>query len=151
MSLPELISRIRQSDATGAMIVSTYKGNPGTISILDAQGVEQYELVVESALLRREMQIDSRIRIKDLASICVKEGAQSSTIALVKYLASLMNVQFKVISDESELSALESGISTMLFSESDRKIHWTTYHSQDLVEIGPKIRIVDIRKVSNEL
>ena len=151
MSLAELASRIGQSGTSGAMVISTYKGNPGTIQVLDSQGVAQYELIVESALLRRETHTKSRIRIKELSAIFVSEGVGENTIALVEYLASLINTQVMIGSDESVLRTPESEIAMMHFYEADRKIHWTTFHTHDLTEIGPRIRIAQIRKVPHDI
>ncbi len=150
MSLSELTSRIMQSKAHAAIVVTSYRGNPGKLQFLDRRGHFLYDLFVESALLRREVCTTGRMRIRNLMAIAVLGTISERVREFGAYFANLLGVPFMPINEIIEMSTEDASTAFILLHEKDSKIHWTAYQSSDMVEIGPRIRISHIRSHPDE-
>ncbi|MFW9918132.1 MAG: hypothetical protein ACFFED_00885 [Candidatus Thorarchaeota archaeon] len=150
MSLPEIVSRIQQSNTRAAFIISSYKGNPGNLQVIESNGVIVYELVLESALLRRETRKEDRTRISYLSTVSVHQDSSTNTKEFGSYLAALLDVDFSEIKEISDMQSDLAGRTSIFLQDYDSKVLWTVYHTLDLSEIGPRIRISHIRRFPNE-
>ena len=73
MSINELVSKISQENASAALVITSFKGNPGTLQFLSTDGTTPYEMRLESAALRREVANDVRNRIDDLSRVVSRQ------------------------------------------------------------------------------
>lgn len=151
MSLDELVSRIGQLEASAAFVISSHKGNPGKIQIIDDKGKHVYELQIESALLRRETAKEDRIRVKDTSGIFIDRACSTNTKSFATFLADILDLPLIEVVGVSQMKTDEASaiVAIHLHEENDR-VHWTAFHTSDLNEIGPRVRISCIRRVPGE-
>ena len=150
MSLSELVARIRQSGARAAFVVSSFRGNPGTLQIILSSGDIPYELRIESGLLRREIESENHIRITRLVAVGTMNNTGETVQDLSKTIATLLGVEFRSLSSENEIVCGATSEVIMLFRGIGEKAIWCTFHSKDGQEIGPRIRLAGIRRNTNE-
>jgi rRNA maturation protein Rpf1 len=148
MGLTELISRIRQSGAQGALIISIWRGNPGELTILSSAGDELFKLRLESALLRREIDPSNKSRVGTIEGVGVKIGSSTGVWDLARGFAELLSVTIEEYSSPAE-TRTEKNRALLWFEDvKSDKILWTHYNTKDLVEIGPRIRVSSVRRPS---
>ena len=148
MGLTELASRIRQSGAHAALIISIWRGNPGELTVLSPQGDEILKLRLESALLRREIDSSNKGRVGTIEGVGVKSGSSERVWNLARDFATLLSLNILEYSDPSE-SHTEKNRALLWFEDaSSEKILWTQYNTKDLSEIGPRIRVSSVRRLS---
>lgn len=148
--MSELISRINQSHARAAFVITTFKGNPGDLQILTPDGSTPYEVRMESAALRREVSPDAKHRINKLATIAALKNSEEKTMQFSEYWASLMGLDLSVVESLDDLITGSSGHAFALLRNAGGKVHWSFHHAQDGVEIGPRIRILGLRRPTIE-
>ncbi|MFW9844671.1 MAG: hypothetical protein ACFFEV_08850, partial [Candidatus Thorarchaeota archaeon] len=145
MGLTELASRIRQSGAQAALIISIWKGNPGEITLLSSQAKELLKLRLESALLRREIDTSNKGRVGTIEGVGVKIGSSSHVWDLARRFAEMMSLNIEELSDPAERQT-EKNRALLWFEDAPSgKILWTHYNTKDLAEIGPRIRVSSVR------
>ncbi|MFX0053976.1 MAG: hypothetical protein ACFFAX_02295 [Promethearchaeota archaeon] len=142
MSLDELRSRVVQSGARLALIVTIWKGNPRTIRFLYPHDDDALEIKVESAALRREVSDNKGPRIHAILGVTVEENCSKNARELASVIASMLEIDVKseqqpVVLDEEASGMVEIRVSDL----SGGKLLWTFYHAQNGLEIGPRIRI----------
>jgi tRNA threonylcarbamoyladenosine modification (KEOPS) complex Pcc1 subunit len=147
MGLTELTSRIRQSGAQAALIISIWRGNPGELTVLSPQGDEIIKLRLESALLRREIDSSNKGRVGTIEGVGVKSGSSERVWNLARDFATLLSLNIKDYSDPAE-SRTERNRALLWFEDApSEKILWTQYNTKDLSEIGPRIRVSSVRRL----
>ncbi|MHA1882818.1 MAG: hypothetical protein ACTSUO_07200, partial [Candidatus Thorarchaeota archaeon] len=130
MSLSELISKIKQSSAIGALIISMYRGNPGTMQLLSPDGTEVIHIKMESALLKREIQPINETRIKSIRKIYVQTGSSEETMLIASMIADIVGLSPVPITSIADFDAGIANASYMWFQDySDGKTLWTHYNS----------------------
>ncbi len=146
MSQSEIVSRIQQTSANAALIVTLSKGNPGSILVLQSDGTQQAEIILESAALRREVEVSSRIRVDMLDSVLYDSESSNRTRNLAVIIASLMDVEPRP-AESADYSCRESpnGVRIWFQDLPNERILWTHYSSGNAVEIGPRIRVKSVR------
>lgn len=151
MSVEELVSRIRQSGANAALVISIWKGNPGELTLLTGSGEEFLKIRLDSALLRRETNPMFRKRISGIGSACAKLGCSTKVLELSKDLASILDVPLRQAQSPEELRD-DTNKTVLWFDDAPSgKILWTHYTSQDADEIGPRMTISTIwRRLNHE-
>ncbi|TFG33669.1 hypothetical protein EU527_07220 [Candidatus Thorarchaeota archaeon] len=151
MSVEELISRIRQSGAKGALIISIWKGNPRELTLLSPQGDEILKIRIDSALLRRETNQTFKGRLDGIESICVKSGSSSKVVKIAEDFASILDLSIQEHQNPIELETETNKVALWFDDVSGGKILWTHYATRDVIEIGPRIRISTVwRGTENE-
>ena len=149
MGLSELTSRIRQSGAQAALIISIWRGNPGEVTVLSSEGEEVLKLRLESALLRREIDSTNKGRVGTIQGVGVKIGSSDYVWALARNFAELMSLNIEEYSDPVE-SRTEKNRALIWFEDAPSgKILWTHYNTKDLIEIGPRIRVSSVRRLGD--
>jgi rRNA maturation protein Rpf1 len=147
MSLEELRSRVEQSGAKMALIVSIRKGNPRTIKFLSAKDDDELELRVESAALRREVSNNKGPRIHSIYGVTVEENCSSSARELASILSSMLSVDVKDAPQPITLGVDGSGMAEIRVTDiHGGKLLWTFYHTRNGNELGPRIRISELRR-----
>ncbi|MDF1539614.1 MAG: hypothetical protein P1Q69_12010 [Candidatus Thorarchaeota archaeon] len=146
MSKSELLSRVNQSQAKAAFVITTFKGNPGDLQIITPDGSIPYEVRMESAALCREVSPDTKYRINNLVTIAVLADAEEITIKFSQYWASLLGLEISTVESVNELITGSSGHAFALLRNAGGKVHWSFHHAKEGVEIGPRIRILSIRR-----
>ena len=145
MSIAELSSRIKQSRASAAIVVSLFKGNPRSLQILSPDGEQIMEVRMESAKLRREVTSLRKPKIHTIHSITVESGAGEQTRRIAEMLSNLLDAP---IAESMELVAVGSkGTNEVVVWLQDfptGKTIWTHYHAKDGLEIGPRMRITSV-------
>ncbi len=145
MSIAELSSRIKQSRASAAIVVSLFKGNPRSLQILSPDGEQIMEVRMESAKLRREVTSLRKPKIHTIHSITVQSGAGEQTRRIAEMLSNLLDAP---IAESMELVAVGSkGTNEVVVWLQDfptGKTIWTHYHAKDGLEIGPRMRITSV-------
>ncbi|MCJ7817937.1 MAG: Brix domain-containing protein [Candidatus Thorarchaeota archaeon] len=150
MGLTELISRIRQSGAQAALVISIWRGNPGELTILAPDGEEILKLRLESALLRREIDSSNTGRVGSIEGVGVKIGSSESVRDLAGSFAELLSLNIEELSDPSERRT-EKNRTLLWFEDApSEKILWTHYNTKDLSELGPRIRVSSVRRSSED-
>jgi hypothetical protein len=144
MGLGELASRISSSGAEGAVVISTWKGNPGDLSFLSPDGREVLVLRVESAMLRREVSGSAGVRVSSIGAVLVTPDSSPDVVALGGHLARLLRTNLGK-AEEPPAGREPGEVALWLESLPSGKALWTHYHSLDGTEIGPRIRIKSIR------
>jgi hypothetical protein len=145
MGLSELISKISASDAECAIVVSTWRGNPGDLTFLLPTGQEALVLRVEGTKLRREMSENGRVRIGKLGCVALKSGSEKDAIEIGRLIASFFRAS--VVEVPSPPSDGNPGEAAAWFETMPSgKILWTFYHMLDGTEIGPRIRVRILRR-----
>jgi rRNA maturation protein Rpf1 len=150
MSLEELRSRLLQSGAKIALIVSIWKGNPRTITFLYPTDVDVFELRIESAALRREISDNKAARIHSVYGVTVEKNCSLVARELASILASILSVDVK--DEPHPVNLGEAGIGMAEIRVTDlhgSKLLWTCYHARNGSEIGPRIRVSELRRVSS--
>jgi len=147
MGLAELTSRIRQSGAQAALVISIWKGNPGEVTILSSTGRELFKLRLEMALLRREIDSANKGRVGAIEGIGVKIGSSTIVWDLARSLAELMSLNIEELSEPSERQSDKNHSLLWFENATSEKILWTHYNTKDLSEIGPRIRVSSFRRL----
>lgn len=144
MGLGELGSRIFQSGAKAAIVISMWRGNPGELLFIDSQGRELATIRIESALLRRETFPSGKLKVTSLMTISTKTDSPDSVRALATLLQKTLDlpVEYHI---EPPITGILGQCILWLESTPSGKIIWTHYHGLDGAEIGPRIRIKDLR------
>jgi len=150
MGLTELISRIRQSGAQAALIISIWRGNPGELTILSTQGEETFKLRLESALLRREIDPSNKGKVGSIEGVGVKVGSSSPVWDLARDFASLLSLHIDEYSDPAERRTEKNRVLLWFEDAPSEKILWTFYNTKDLSELGPRIRVSSIRRLHED-
>ncbi len=146
MGLEELISRIHVSGSKAALVITHYRGNPGDILIYDSSGNEHLRIRLESAVLRREVLPDRKIRIHGVHSVTVEPESSSQTLGLAREIASLLDFELQETDEVRPVGDEGRHRVDIRFSDIDKsKTLWTHYHAADGVEVGPRIRVKFIR------
>jgi rRNA maturation protein Rpf1 len=148
MNLNDLIGRINQSSAKVVFIVSTHKGNPGTLQILDPHGTSLFDIRIKSALLRRETPQNGRNRINKLSLVAAEEGTDANVKEFAQFIADLVGAKFKTFSKELEAPQGRENESVMIFEQEKHTVNWTSHTADTLEELGPRIKISSIRRTS---
>ncbi len=148
MGLTELASRIRQSGAHAALIISIWRGNPGELTILSPQGDELVKLRLESALLRREIDSSNKGRVGAIEGVGVKIGSSDRARDLARDFATLLSLNIKEYSDPAESRSDKKKVLLWFEDAASEKILWTHYNTNDLTEIGPRIRVSSVKRLS---
>jgi rRNA maturation protein Rpf1 len=145
MSIAELSSRIKQSRASAAIVVSLFKGNPRSLQILSPDGGQLMEVRMESAKLRREVTSSRSPQMRNIHSIAVQSGASEQTRAIAEMLSNLLDTP---IVESTEIMAVGSKgmnkVTVWLQDLPTGKILWTHYHAKDGLELGPRMRITSV-------
>lgn len=147
MGLKELAGRISQSGAKTALIVSMFKGNPRDIQFMDPSGKITATITLESAILRREVSEDVKTRTKGISSISVAENSSQRTRNIAAFIAGLLDME--VHDREAPVPVGKNGAGFMEYWFTDLpsgKVLWTIYHTVDAQEIGPRIRILQMKR-----
>ena len=145
MSIAELSSRIKQSKASAAIVVSLYKGNPRSLQILSPDGEQLMEVRMEMAKLRREVTSLRNPKMHTIHSITVQSGAGEQTRAIAEMLSKLLDTP---IAESTVIVAVGSEgmnkVGVWLQDLPNGKTLWTYYHAKDGLEIGPRMRITSV-------
>ncbi len=144
MSLLELVSRIRQLEATCAFIVSSFRGNPRTLQIVLPSGDILYDLKIESGLLRREVNPTGRFRVNRLIAVATMHNSSESVQMFSKAISNLLGIEFRTLSSQADVAGGGSSDAIMVFWNIGEKVMWSTYHAQEGQEIGPRIRLTGV-------
>ena len=149
MSLEELLSKTKKSNARALLVVSISQGNPRNIQVISSEGKELLTITMESAALRREVLPVHRPRITSLQSVLMQPNCSSQTLILAKKIAKLMGVE---ISDSNYPNEIINGKGQVFPYFSDlapAKTLWTHYYAFDKREIGPRIRVSSVSGSNN--
>ncbi|MHA1588813.1 MAG: hypothetical protein ACTSV9_08595 [Candidatus Thorarchaeota archaeon] len=145
MSIAELSSRIKQSRASAAIVVSLFKGNPRSLQILSPDGEQIMEVRMESAKLRREVTSLRKPKMHTIHSITVQSEAGEQTRRVAEMLSNLLDAPTV---ESMEIVAVGSkGTNEVVVWLQDfptGKTLWTHYHAKDGLEIGPRMRITSV-------
>lgn len=146
MNSTELVARIQQSDAKMALLVTLWKGNPGTIQFISPTGNELLTVKVESAALRREVSSHKGLRVQSVHAVTFPKNISKQGRYLADFIAALANLEatesdMPVIAESEGSNKVEIRIEDL----DDGKILWTHFHALDGEEIGPRIRVVGLR------
>ncbi len=147
MGLTELTSRIRQSNAQAALIISIWRGNPGELTVLSPQGDEILKLRLESALLRREIDSSNKGRVGTIEGVGVKSGSSERVWNLARDFATLLSLNINEYSDPAKSRTVKNRALLWFEDAPSEKILWTQYNTKDLSEIGPRIRVSSVRRL----
>lgn len=142
MSIDELRSRVQQTGARLALIVTIWKGNPRTIRFLYPHHDDALEVRVESAALRREVSGNKGPRIHSIYGVTVEENCTQNAREFASAIASMLATDVKnepqpVVLDEAAFGMVEIRVSDLRGG----KLLWTFYHAHNGLEVGPRIRI----------
>lgn len=146
MGLAELAARVGQSGAKAALIISTWKGNPGILSFTSTSGEELVTIKIESAKLRREVNPTKKPRIYETAGVFIKSGSHEKTRELGEVLSSFLDIALFEIAHPKDAQAEENCSLIWLEDQPSGKILWTHYHSTDRIEIGPRIKVTSFKR-----
>ncbi|MGY5876061.1 MAG: Brix domain-containing protein [Candidatus Thorarchaeota archaeon] len=152
MNQDELIARINQSEARAAIVVTMRKGNPSNLNMIGPSGDIILTVEMESAALRREVLKNEGPRIVRIDTIASKTGSSEFTLLLSRTVASLLGLESQELEKQPDPSPKGKNAVVLWFENiSSEKVLWTHYHANDGVEIGPRIRVVDVTKSSHNL
>ncbi|MFW9795234.1 MAG: hypothetical protein ACFFEE_13075 [Candidatus Thorarchaeota archaeon] len=145
LGLSEIASRVRQTGANAALIISMWKGNPSILSFTSSTEEEFASIKVEMAMLRREVN-SAKKRVSSVVGVFVESDSSEKTHALGEMLASLLNLELLEAS-HIDVASQEPDRSLVWLQDSNSgKILWTHYHTTDGSEIGPRIRVTSFRR-----
>lgn len=148
MSVNELLSRLHQSGAEMALVVSLWKGNPHTILFLAPTGKEILELRIESGTLRREISQTRGPRVHSAYAVTVETNPSENIKAIASILSSALGLELKETSAPIGVGSDGSGVVEIRFTAlASGKILWTFHHAYDGREIGPRIRVSKVRRM----
>jgi rRNA maturation protein Rpf1 len=150
MSILELVSRIRQQEARGAFVISSFRGNPRILQIVLPSGDISYELIIESGLLRREVDPKKRLHVKRLVAVGTLGSRDESVQRFSKMFADLLDIEFRTLSSQDEVVCGSSLEAIMVFWSDGEKVMWSTFHTKDGQEIGPRVRLTGLQSDFNE-
>ena len=146
MGLTELAARVGQSGANAALVISMWKGNPSLLIFTTSTGNEVVTIKMESAKLKREVNPTTNTRFIGNAGVFIKSGSSDITRELGEILASFLNIEMLEIAQPEDVQVEKNWSLIWLEDMPSGKILWTHYHSRTGVEIGPRIRVVSIRR-----
>lgn len=142
MSLNELIARIGHLGAKAAIVVSMFKGNPRSVKFLLPTGSIAATLILESAVLRREIMPTKAPRINGILGISVEGSSSERTRAVANLFSELLDVPVSERPSPRSIGAEGVGHIELWFSDLPHgKVLWTYFHTSDGNEIGPRMRI----------
>ena len=149
MSRAELIAKLVNQNASFALIVTLYKGNPNNIEILSSEGKTIATILMESAMLRREVAKSYNPRINSIFAVNVKQDSTTQTKELARLIGSLFKIE--VIESIDMIQAAKKSSVIIWFQDLGKgKTLWTHYHALNGIEIGPRIRVSSLsRSVEN--
>jgi len=150
MSFDELTARIRQSGARAALIVGTSRGNPKQIQFVFPAGHSALSILIESAVLRREVLRSGGPRISGLHGITVNSSPTDNARDVAGMVADLLEMPLHEFQKVDPVG--EGGLNRAIIRFQDvagDKLIWTHYHAYDGTEIGPRMRIFSVRRSPN--
>jgi hypothetical protein len=149
MGLSEIAARVRQTGANAALIISMWKGNPSILSFTTSAAEEFASIKIEMAMLRREVST-SKLRTNKVSGVFVESQSSEKTCFLGELLADLLNIELREV-PLIDPTILDPGQTLIwLQDEPSGKILWTHYHTTDAIEMGPRIRVVSIRRSDHD-
>ncbi|MGY5853084.1 MAG: Brix domain-containing protein [Candidatus Thorarchaeota archaeon] len=152
MNQDELVARINQSEARAAIVVTMRKGNPSILNMIDPSGNVILTVEMESATLRREVLKNEGPRIVRIDTIASKIGSSEFTRLLSSTIASLLGLESQELERQPDPYPKGTNAVVIWFEDIDsEKVLWTHYHANNGVEIGPRIRVVNVTKSSHNL
>ncbi|MGV9102710.1 MAG: hypothetical protein ACOC3C_01165 [Candidatus Thorarchaeota archaeon] len=146
MNLAELAGRIRASGANVALVVTTYKGNPGEIQVYDSDGNRTHVIRIDGMVLRRDVAPSYKSRIKAIHELRAKNDSSHQTSSLAELVASWVNQD--VIEADSALPVGVSSKGEAIYWFEDLpagETLWTLHDAASGIEVGPRIRIDQIK------
>ena len=146
MGLTELAARVGQSGANAALVISMWKGNPSLLIFTTSTGNEVVTIKMESAKLKREVNPTTNTRFIGNAGVFIKSGSSDITRELGEILASFLNIEMLEIAQPEDVQVEKNWSLIWLEDMPSGKILWTHYDSRIGIEIGPRIRVVSIRR-----
>lgn len=146
MGLTELAARVGKSGANAALVISMWKGNPSLLIFTTSTGEEVVTIKMESAKLRREVNSTKNSRFIGTAGVFIKSGSSDITRELGEILSSFLNVEMRESADPMNVQVEDNWSLIWLEDMPSGKILWTHYHSRKGIEIGPRIRVISIRR-----
>jgi len=150
MGIAELTSRIKQSGAQAALVISIWRGNPGEITILSPTGHEIFKFRLEMALLRREINSASLGRVGTIEGVAVKIGSSNIVWEMARSFAELLSLNIEELSEPAERQTDKNHALVWFEDAPSGKILWTHYNTKDLSEIGPRIRVGSFRRFTTD-
>lgn len=146
MNLAELAGRIRASGANAALVVTTYKGNPGEIHVYDSSGDRTHSIRIDGIVLRRDVAPSYKSRIEAIHELRVNADSSHQTRSLAQLVASW--IDRGVVESESALPVGESAKGEVIYwfeDVPDGETLWTLHDAASGIEVGPRIRIEKIK------
>jgi hypothetical protein len=122
-----------------------YKGNPNNLEILSSEGRIIATILMESAMLRREVSQSHNPRINNIHAVIVKQGSTTQTKELAKLIGLILNTEV-VESKEVQQAAAKSSVVIWIQDLAQGKTLWTHYQASSGVEIGPRIRVSSLSR-----
>jgi rRNA maturation protein Rpf1 len=151
MSVEELFSRILQSGARAALVISIWKGNPGELKVLLPSGNELLRMRIDSALLRRETNPTFKRKIDGIESVCVKTGSSTKAMELARDLGNIFDILVRECRNPTDIPSDSNHVLIWLEDTPEGKILWTHYSTYNGLELGPRIKISSVwRLAGNE-
>jgi len=147
MNSAELVARIQQSGAKMALLVTLWKGNPGTIQFISSTGSELLTVKLESAALRREVSSLKGLRIHSVYAVTIPKKISKQGRNLAGFIAALFNLE--TTESDAPVMASSQGSNKVEIRIEDvggGKILWTHHHAINGEEIGPRIRVLGLRR-----
>jgi rRNA maturation protein Rpf1 len=145
MGLSEISSRVGQTGANAALIISMWKGNPSILSFTSPTGEELASIKIEMAMLRREVNTTKK-RTNAVSGVFVEPQSSEKTRALGELLSTLLDLDLREAS-HVDPAILDPGKTVIWLQDTTSgKILWTHYHTTDGTEIGPRIRVTSVRR-----
>lgn len=151
MGLQELVARINQSGAQGALVISIWRGNPGELTFISPTGSEMLKLRLDTVLLRREVNANGSARIGRAEFVAVPTMSSERVKILATDIATLLNINIQEHQSATELVGANDQSCIWFEDTPSGKLLWTHYDINNQIEIGPRIRISTVwRKFGNE-
>jgi rRNA maturation protein Rpf1 len=146
MNLAELAGRIRASGANAALVVTTYKGNPGEIHVYDSDGNRTHNIRIDGVVLRRDVAPSYKARIETIHELRIKEDSSHQTCSLADLVAAWIDRD--ITEADSALPVGSSAKGEVIFWFEDLpggQTLWTLHDAASGIEVGPRIRIDKIK------
>jgi len=146
MNLAELAGRIRASGANAALVVTTYKGNPGEIHVYDSDGNQTHIVRIDGVVLRRDVAPSHKSRIEAIHELRIKENSSHQTRSLAELVATWIDRDST--DADSALPVGSSAKGEVLYWFEDLpsgQTLWTLHDAASGIEVGPRIRIDRIK------
>lgn len=145
MSMAELKARLKQSDADAALVVTTYRGNPGRLRIYfsdDDTAIVQ----LSGCVLRREVLPDSDVRVNKIVRLSVSSKPSELTKNMADLLKRMTGMDWVEESAVYPLGPEHSNNTILRLQDAASGMTvWTYYHALDAVEIGPRMTVSALR------